>query len=451
MPTTLSARTESISLQAAELYGWGGGAGVHSVVARAERVEAARAALTAAPGAGVIARGMGRSYGDAAQLADGLVIDMTGMTGYELDRRRGVVTAQAGITIGQLLGELVPAGWVLPVLPGTQHVTVGGAIACDIHGKSHAVDGTFGRHIEAVGLLTASGEVLELEPGSALFAATVGGMGLTGVILWARLALARVGSALLSVDTDRAADLDEVLSSLAAPGGRYRVAWVDLLGRRPGRGVVTRADHLRAGASDGATVPSRAAVPSWWPSGLLRPSTVGAFNELRFRRSPRRRRAAIERLGAHMFPLDALEHWPRLYGPSGFLQYQFVVPLGSERVLELVIAELRRARVPCYLAVLKDFGPESEAYLSFPLRGWTLALDLPRAAPGLGDVLDRLDELVASAGGRVYLAKDARLRPEALQAMYPRLEQWRAVREQADPDGLWRSDLGLRTGLLGSG
>jgi decaprenylphospho-beta-D-ribofuranose 2-oxidase len=450
MPATLSAQTQSISLEAAELCGWGGGGGVRSFVARAERVEAARAALTTAAQTGVIARGMGRSYGDAAQLAGGIVIDMTGMTGYELDRRRGVVTAEAGITIGRLLGELVPAGWVLPVVPGTQHVSVGGAIACDIHGKSHGVDGTFGRHVEALGLLTASGEVLELEPGSELFAATVGGMGLTGVILWARLVLAPVGSALLSVDTDRAADLDELLSSLAAPGGRYRVAWVDLLGRRPGRGVVTRADHLPTGAADGATVPSRATVPSWWPSGLLRQRTAEAFNELRFRRAPRRRRGAIERLGTHMFPLDALARWPRLYGPSGFLQYQFVVPLGSERVLELVIAELRRSRVPCYLAVLKDFGPESDAYLSFPLRGWTLALDLPRAAPGLGALLDRLDELVAAAGGRVYLAKDARLRPEALRAMYPRLEEWRAVREQVDPDGLWRSDLGLRTGLLGS-
>ena len=149
-----------------------------------------------------------------------------------------------------------------------------------------------------------------------------------------------------------------------------------------------------------------------------------------------------------MFPLDALDDWPRLYGPQGLLQYQLVVPGGCEKVLEVAIERLRLAHVPCYLAVLKDFGPANGAPLSFPIRGWTLALDLPRAAPGLGPLLVALDELVAEAGGRVYLSKDARLRPEAVRAMYPRLEEWRRVRDQADPAGLWRSDLGLRTSLL---
>jgi decaprenylphospho-beta-D-ribofuranose 2-oxidase len=151
-----------------------------------------------------------------------------------------------------------------------------------------------------------------------------------------------------------------------------------------------------------------------------------------------------------MFPLDALDAWPRLYGPDGFVQYQLVVPYGAEPVLEHVIAELRRASVPCYLAVLKDFGEANGAPLSFPIAGWTLALDLPRAASGLAAALDHCDELVAQAGGRVYLSKDARMRPDALRAMYPRLEEWRAVRDRADPDGVWRSDLGVRTRLLGS-
>jgi decaprenylphospho-beta-D-ribofuranose 2-oxidase len=149
-----------------------------------------------------------------------------------------------------------------------------------------------------------------------------------------------------------------------------------------------------------------------------------------------------------MFPLDGLEAWPRLYGRAGLVQYQLVVPYGAERVLEEVLAELRRASVPCYLAVLKDFGEANAAPLSFPLAGWTLALDLPRAAPGLGAALDRCDERVAGCGGRVYLSKDSRLRPEALRAMYPRLSEWRAVRDRADPEGVWRSDLALRTGLV---
>jgi NAD(P)-dependent dehydrogenase (short-subunit alcohol dehydrogenase family) len=279
-------------------------------------------------------------------------------------------------------------------------------------------------------------------------------MGLTGVILWARIRLSPVSSPLLTVDTDRVGTLDDALAALLAPGGPYRVAWLDLLNRRgPGRGIVTRAEHLPAadvprGRDGSATVPARGKIPAGWPGGLLRPTTVGAFNELRFRSAPQRRRGAVETIGAHMFPLDALDAWPRLYGRRGFVQYQLVVPPGADAVLHQAIEELRRARVPCYLAVLKDFGAANRFPLSFPIEGWTLALDLPRAAPGLDGALDRLDELVAEAGGRVYLTKDARARPETIAAMYPRLDEWRETRDEADPDQLWRSDLAERTGLL---
>jgi decaprenylphospho-beta-D-ribofuranose 2-oxidase len=404
---------------------------------------------------GAIARGMGRSYGDAAQLSGGLVLDVTLVKGFQLDREQGTVTAQAGVTIGELLRELVPSGWMVPVVPGTQHVTVGGAIASDIHGKNHGTAGTFGSHVRALGLLTAAGEVQTLERGSSdgLFEATVGGMGLTGVILWARFALRAVSSSLLSVDTDRACGLDQALAVLSAPGGPHRVAWLDLLGSRPGRGIVTRAEHLDGPADPTAergraTVRTRATVPVSWPGGVLRPSTVRAFNELWYRRAPRRERARVQGLGIHMFPLDALDAWPRLYGRHGLLQYQLVVPGGQEHVLYAVIERLRRARVPCFLAVLKDFGAANEAPLSFPIAGWTLALDLPRAAAGVDAALRGCDELVAEAGGRVYLTKDARLRPDAVKAMYPRLAEWKAARDRADPDHLWRSDLALRTGLV---
>jgi len=434
------------------IHGWGGGPGVRVRRLRPRDGAAVRAAISAARAPGAIARGMGRSYGDAAQLAEGLVIDMSGCTGFELDRDAGAVTAQAGVTVGALLAELVPAGWMVPVVPGTQHVSVGGAIASDIHGKNHRTAGTFGDHVSALGLLTAAGELLELTPDSAdgMFAATVGGMGLTGVILWARIRLQRIGSPLLSVDTDRAAGLDDALALLSAPGGSHRVAWLDLIGPRPGRGIVTRAEHLdeAVGAPDRATVSSRVTVPAGWPAGALRPSTVGLFNELRYRRAPRRQRGHVEGLGAHLFPLDALAAWPRLYGRAGLLQYQFAVPAGAEPVLGSVIELLRTRRVPCFLAVLKDLGPAPGSPLSFPLAGWTLALDLPRAAPGIDDALRRCDELVAQAGGRVYLTKDARLAPAAVTAMYPRLAEWRAVRDRLDPDGRWRSDLALRTGLV---
>jgi decaprenylphospho-beta-D-ribofuranose 2-oxidase len=434
------------------LTGWGQGEPATARVVRADGAASIRSALESYTGSGgAIARGMGRSYGDAAQLSGGLVLDTRELKRFELDHERGTVTAQAGVTLGELLDALVPQGWIVPVLPGTQHVTVGGAIASDIHGKNHGTAGTFGSYVEALGLMSAAGDVLELEPGSddGLIAATIGGMGLTGVILWARIALRPVVGALLSVDTDRARDLDHVLELLSAPGGPHRVAWLDLLGHKPCRGVVTRARYLDAApGSGGATVAARATVPARWPGGVLRPATVRAFNELRYRRAPRRRRGHPEPLGMHMFPLDVLDAWPRLYGRCGFLQYQLVVPPGREQVLAITIERLRRAQVPCYLAVLKDFGPANDAPLSFPIEGWTLALDLPRAAAGLEQLLDEFDELVAQNDGRVYLTKDARIRPEAVKAMYPRLDEWRAARDRVDPEHVWRSDLALRTGLI---
>lgn len=408
---------------------------------------------------GAIARGLGRSYGDAAQLTGGLVVATERLRQFTVDHRRGIVTAQAGVTVRELLAELVPAGWVVPVVPGTQHVTVGGAIASDIHGKNHGTAGTFGSHVRALGLLTSDGDVRELTPGEpdGLFEATVGGMGLTGVIVWAEIKMRAVTSAMLSVDTDRVTGLEEALVALTAPGGPHRVAWLDLLGSRPGRGVVTRAAELSTadnrdthgvGNRAQATVPARLTVPARWPAGLLRESTVTAFNELRFRRAPHRERDAIESFGEHMFPLDALASWPRLYGRQGLVQYQLVVGPGHEHALEQVIMTLRARRVPCYLAVLKDFGPANQAPLSFPMQGWTLAMDLPRAAAGLEPGLRECDRLVAEAGGRVYLSKDARLSAEFVTAMYPRLAQWQATRDRADPAGLWRSDLSVRTGLV---
>jgi decaprenylphospho-beta-D-ribofuranose 2-oxidase len=435
------------------ISGWGGGPRVPVTVVRPDSF--AELSAAAAGSAGVIARGMGRSYGDAAQLGNGLVLQTTALRTFELDAGTGVVSAQAGVTLGQLLAALAPSGWVLPVVPGTQHVTVGGAIASDIHGKNHGVAGTFGTHVLALGLLTASGEIRELTPGQdgELMEATIGGMGLTGVILWAQIKLARLPSGLMSVDTDRFERLEDALAVLDGPGGAHRVAWLDLLSRRAVRGVVTRADHcVEAPGGERSqartTVTARLRIPPRWPGSILRTNVVRAYNEFRFRSTPRRTQGDLEPFGAHMFPLDVLDAWPRLYGRAGFVQYQLVVPRGQERALEQVITRLRRSPVPCYLSVLKDFGPENDALLSFPLEGWTLTLDLPRAAAGLGALLDDFDQLVAEAAGRVYLAKDWRLRPEVLAAMYPRLGRWHEIRDQIDPRRMWRSDLGLRTGLV---
>lgn len=463
-----TAHTAPLHPVRARVRGWGGGPGARVSLLWSEDADGVRRAIEhwrARAGAGLragaggdngagvrpgaIARGMGRSYGDAAQLSNGLVLDTTRVKGFSLDPVRGTVTAGAGITLGELLHALVPEGWMVPVVPGTQHVTVGGAIAGDIHGKNHGVAGTFGSHVEALSLLTADSEMHDLFPEDELFAATLGGMGLTGVITRATVRLRAVSGPWLSVDSDRVQGLDDALAALLAPGGPHRVAWLDLLASRPGRGIVTRAEHVDSSRPGRATVRARATVPRRWPSGVLRPSTVRAFNELRFRGTPRRQRGHLKPIGSHLFPLDGLDAWPRLYGPAGFVQYQLVIPFAQDRVLHTVIDRLRRTRVPCYLAVLKDFGESGDAPLSFPIAGWTLALDFPRAAPGLDTLLDGFDELVAEAGGRVYLSKDARMRVDALEAMYPRLDEWRRVRDRADPERLWCSDLAERTGLLG--
>jgi decaprenylphospho-beta-D-ribofuranose 2-oxidase len=449
----------------AVVSGWGRIRPAAVSLVRPENVEAARRAvprLSAGLGGwrrGAIARGMGRSYGDAAQRHGGVVMDTTALSAFELDAERGIVRAQAGATLGRLLAALEPAGWVLPVVPGTQHVSVGGAIAADIHGKNHASAGTFGAHVDAVDLLTADGEVRELgsDRDPDLLRATIGGMGLTGVIVSASIRLKRLASPLLSVDTDRVMSVEDALALLDGTGGEYRVAWLDLLDPSAIRGVVTRAAHLdahpgvapRSGPpGERTTVASRLTVPARWPDRLLRPELVRAYNAYRFRRAPRSRSAALEPYGAHMFPLDGLDAWPRLYGSSGLVQYQFVVPRGGEDVLHRVIGRVRSSAVPCYLAVLKDFGSPAPSPLSFPVAGWTLALDMPGDAPGLATMLDGFDEWVAEAGGRVYLAKDGRMRSDVVAAMYPRIAEWRAVRDRIDPDGVWCSDLGTRTGLV---
>jgi decaprenylphospho-beta-D-ribofuranose 2-oxidase len=437
-----------------ELSGWGGGPRTPATIVRPADEESLVHAV-AAGASGAIARGMGRSYGDAALLRDGLVLDLTALRDFAVAEQRGVVRAHAGVTLAALLRTLVPRGWVLPVLPGTQHVTVGGMLASDVHGKNHSHAGSIGAHVAALKLLTSAGELLELEPGrpDGFFEATIGGMGLTGVIVWAEIRLRRVTCALVSVDTDRVQSLDAVLAALREPGGEHSVAWLDLLST-PGRvrGVVTRASYAEAAPGRDAAPASpvvvpRATVPSWWPARLPR-AGVRAFNELRFRASPIHQRGRLEPIAAHMFPLDRLAAWPRLYGRAGLIQYQFAVPYGHEDVLEQVLGTLESHRVPCFLAVLKDFGEAGSAHLSFPIPGWTLALDLPRAAAGLEAALLHCDELVAGAGGRVYLTKDARLRAEQLGAMYPRLGEWRARRDALDPSGRWRSELGIRLGLV---
>jgi decaprenylphospho-beta-D-ribofuranose 2-oxidase len=422
----------------------------------------ARDEIRRAGARGVLARGLGRSYGDSAQNGGGVLLRLPAHDLIDVDPTAGTARVGAGVSLDDLLRAIVPRGFFVPVTPGTRFVTIGGAVASDIHGKNHHVDGSFANHVVSLRLLLADGSTAEVNRSehAALFWATVGGMGLTGIILEATIGLLRVGSSRIVVDTDRAVDLDHALALMQDGDDQYRysVAWIDLLarGRSLGRSVLTRGDHAPLAALEGGAArdplhydPSvRLSVPPFVPS-VLNHVTVAAFNEFWFRRAPRRRRNEVQSIPRFFHPLDAVGKWNRLYGRHGFVQYQFVIPFGEEQALRSVIERIAGSGAASFLAVLKRFGPSNDAPLSFPLPGWTLALDIGAAFRHVGDLLHDLDATVLDAGGRHYLAKDAHTTPEAIRRGYPRLEEWQNVRDKADPAGLWASDQARRLRLIG--
>ena len=442
------------------LQGWGRTSPTRADrIAQPSDVAEARSALLSAGPRGALARGLGRAYGDAAQNAGGTVVDMTTLARiHELDLDEGRVTVDAGVSLDRLLDVIVPQGWFLPVTPGTKFVTIGGAIACDVHGKNHHVDGSFCRHVRSLDLLLPSGEVRTLDSDTTEFLATAGGMGLTGVVLRATIRLVPIESAWMLVDTERALDLDDALARFEATDDRYRysVAWIDCLarGRQLGRAVLLRANHAQRDETpmkrrERPLEPLRRRglkAPAWVPSGLVNRWSIAAFNEAYFRKAPRAERGRPKPIDNYFYPLDGVARWNALYGSRGFVQYQLVVPRGETETLRTVLERLSSAGCPSFLAVLKGFGAE-HGLISFPMEGWTLALDIPAAMTELPELLDELDQLVADAGGRIYLAKDARLRPDLVDRMYPNLERWREVRDGLDPAGLLQSDLSRRLGL----
>lgn len=392
-----------------------------------------------------LAHGLGRSYGDVC-LNDGGRLLRTG----RLDRiiaadwSSGVVRAEAGLTIGGLLAVAVPRGWFVPVTPGTKFVTLGGAVANDVHGKNHHGAGTFGCHVRALGLLRCDGSVLAVGPEARphLFAATVGGLGLTGVIAWVELQLHAVASSDFEVQTLRLGDLDAFFrvagESHAWP---YTVAWVDCLasGRKLGRGLFSRGRH----AADGALVPHGAAarlkVPRDAPPALLGPATVRLFNAA-YSRQPATGETRRLPYGKFLYPLDGITDWNRLYGGRGFYQHQSVVPTAAApRALQALLELTSSEGQGSFLVVLKLFGPRpSPGILSFPREGATFALDLPNRGPDTLRLLGRMAEVVLAAGGRLYPAKDATMSAEQFRAGFPR---WREVESYRDPgisSDFWR-------------
>ena len=447
------------------LHGWGGTAPTRARVEYPSTIDRLDA-VCAAPGPrGLVARGLGRSYGDAAQNAGGDVVCTTELAAiHELDPVAGTVRVDAGVSLDALMRALVPQGWFPTVVPGTSQVTVGGAIASDVHGKFR--HGSFCDYVERASIVTPRDGVVEISATSNVgaeaqdvFWATAGGMGLTGVVREATLRLHPIETSQMRVHTQRCNDLDACIEAMLddTVDHRYSVAWIDCVasGRSLGRSILERGDHApldalavndRSRALDFAARRSVAAPP-WVPGGLLNSWSVRAFNEAWFRKSPRTPTTSLHSIGQFFHPLDMVDGFGRIYGPRGFVQYQFVVPYGQEAVVRVALEQLAAAKCASFLAVLKRFESSNAGMLSFPMPGWTLALDIPANRPDLAALLDRLDELVLEADGRVYLAKDARVAPAVFERMYPRLPEWRAVRDRVDPDHVLRSDLARRLGL----
>ena len=419
------------------------------------------AMLKALSGSGVVARGLGRSYNDAAQLSGGSFIDTTIWNHVlHFDPSSGILKVEAGASLDQLMREFSETGYFVPVTPGTRHVTIGGAIACDVHGKNHHKDGSFTDFVSSIDLATPKGVLtLTRNENPELFNATCGGMGLTGVILNATLRLLRIESTWMKVDTKKTNSLDEVLALMESEDDEYRysVAWVDSLARGSslGRAVLTQGDHARLSDLGGSHLKAPLefkprtlfSAPDLFPSGILNSLTIKAFNEMWYQKSPKKEIGAIHHAASFFHPLDVVDNWNRIYGSKGFVQYQFVVPIGQEEVVKNSLELLSKNRAGSFLTVLKRFGKSNNGLISFPMKGWTLALDLPVGPATLPRLFDQLDEMVIEAGGRVYLAKDGRVSKSRLKAMYPKVDEFMRVVESVDPTRILRSDLSRRLGI----
>jgi FAD/FMN-containing dehydrogenase len=434
----------------ARLAGWGG----ISVPGREVRSEDLAAVARAAP----LTRGLGRSYGDSALPPPGAAVVAGSVRADRIlsfDPSTGALRAEAGLSLRDLAWLFLPRGWFPPVVPGTQYVTLGGMVAADVHGKNHHVAGTIGRHVSALRVLTAAGEVVECSRTreSDLFRATIGGMGLTGHVLEVELGLERVPSPWIVQETRRVANLDESLAGLAESAREwpFTVCWLDALarGRALGRGVLIRGRWARPEeARPGRPAPLRGpAVPFPFPGWVLNDLTVRLFNAVYGRSYPGRLRRAVVHPEKFFWPLDAVRHWNRIYGARGFTQFQCVLPEGERPgAVRRFLAEVARRGGSSFLCVIKDCGEQGEGLLSFPRPGVSVALDLP-VRGGTRALVEALADVVIAEGGRIYLAKDAFVRADQFAALEPRAAEFNRLLDRWDPRRRLRSAQSVR--LLG--
>ena len=381
----------------------------------------------------LIARGNGRCYGDSS-LQRNILSTLPLNRILAFDPEKGLLTGEAGVLLSEVLAHIVPQGFLLPVLPGTKHISLGGAVAANVHGKNHPQTGAISRWIRSLKLLTEEGQILHCSPEEhrELFAQTIGGLGLTGIILEVTLQLHRIETTYLRQETIRSTNLNDTLALLKdTPEESYTVAWLDgsQKGQRLGRGLVSQGQHLSLDQLPQSLQqkplkvhrPSRFNIPVHLPGWVLNPFSIRSFNAIYYHWQSFRRRPGIVHYDPFFFPLDAIGNWNRLYGKSGFVQYQFVLPFeNAEAGIRHLLSEVTRSACVPFLSVLKKLGTADPlaAPISFPMPGFTLALDFKRTDRIL-PLLDKLDHILLDYGGRIYLAKDARLSRACFEKMYP--------------------------------
>ncbi len=405
-----------------------------------------------------IPRGMGRCYGDSA-LAPEVISTRKFSRMISFDSQTGLLKCESGVSLKEIIDAFLPRGWFLPVTPGTKYVSVGGALASDIHGKNHHKDGAFSDHVTKIKIRLPDGLVKECsaDQNAELFHATAGGMGLTGLILEVSLILKKVSSAYIRQNLIIAKNLNEILEAFSqSEDATYSVAWIDCLakGKNTGRSVLMLGEHATAddiekNASDPLKLAGEPSlkVPVNAPGFALNKVSVSLFNKLYYGLHKMKSIESIVHYDPYFYPLDSILEWNRIYGKRGFLQYQFVIPVDQgEKGLRRVLDEIASHGAGSFLAVLKLFGNANKSLLGFPDRGYTLALDFP-IKTGTFELLDRLDKIVIDHGGRFYLTKDARMSKEVFQEGYPQLEKFLEIREKLDPNRVMRSLQSERLGL----
>ena len=397
----------------------------------------------------LISRGMGRSYGDSA--SSSLVLQTSYCDHFvEFDDRTGILTAEGGITLREILKVIVPCGWFLPVTPGTSYVTLGGAIASDVHGKNHHLAGTFGQHVKSLKIVLGTGDVVTASPieNNDLFHATCGGMGLTGVIISASIQLIPIQSSFIKQKTIKANCIEAACEAFEDNiSSTYSVAWIDCLakGKSLGRSVLMLGEHAESGALE-IDIKDPISVPFNTPSALLNSATMKTFNYAYWLKAKHNEMQVLP-LMPYFYPLDAIGAWNKLYGKSGFLQYQCVIPKANGVInMRILLAEIAASGEGSFLAVLKQFGKGNGNLLSFPTEGYTLALDFKLTSSTI-TTLHRLDKLVVGMGGRVYLTKDAVMREATFKKIYPKWQTFESVREKYGAIGKFSSAQSKRLGL----